>query len=201
MQWQDRYDSKQAIATALDLAAEKWGLQIAFFCNESRDGQFFDADAAAEIATRMSVRAILVPHEYYAPDEAIALLSAATLTLGQRYHTVIQSVLADTVPVAIPRGQKMAGLCAELGIPTAGTVGAVGTDQILAALGLALDRREQLQNTLRAVRAELAVRAEHNLDLIADLPPYDRAFKMMSTASTKSAADESKTAPKTTAPG
>ena len=191
MIWQDHTTCKQAIADALHKASCRWGLQIAFFCNECRDGTFFDAAAAAEVAAMIPDGAILVPNEYFSPDEAIALLSHATVTLAQRYHLVVQSVLAGTVPIAIPRGQKMVGLIAELGILTAGSVENVSCDDILAAIGQVMEGRTGMVADLQIRRRLLALRAAGNLDLVTSRHPYDRAFRMMSTASTRLAASAS----------
>ena len=176
MLWREAGTVRDAIAAGLDDAARRHGLQIAFLCNECREGAFFDRDAARDIAERMRTAAVILPNEYYAPDEAIALLGHATVTVGQRYHFVIESVLAGTVPISIPRGVKQQGLAAELGIPEAGSVAAMPPGALGAAIDEAMARRAVLLGHLAMRQRDLAQRAARNLDLIRALPPYAAAF-------------------------
>jgi hypothetical protein len=90
LQWRDRIDLKRALASALDRASGQFGLQVAFFCNDCRCGDMYDHAAALEVAAFMQNPASLVPNEYYSPDEAIALLSCATVALGERYHFLVE---------------------------------------------------------------------------------------------------------------
>ena len=176
MQWRGLRECRRNIAAALAAAAARWDLQIGFFCNECRDGEFFDAVAAREIGALMTVPAALVPNAYYAPDEAVALLRCATVTVGQRYHFVVESVLAGTVPVAIPRGQKMVDLAAEIGIPTAGSVVSVDRDELVEKIAEAVNGRQSLLDRLQRERQSLAARAALNLAFLKELPPYDACW-------------------------
>jgi polysaccharide pyruvyl transferase WcaK-like protein len=172
MQWRDRNECRHNMAVALAEAAGRFDLQVAFFCNDCRSGDFFDAEAAREIMSRLPGRAALVPNLYYSPDEALALLRQADVTVGQRYHFVVASVLADTVPVIISRGQKMTVLADELGIGVAGTIDSVDRDRLLMAIGEAIEHRAKLLGRLRHVRSRLRARAGHNLDLLREAAPY-----------------------------
>jgi polysaccharide pyruvyl transferase WcaK-like protein len=79
-------------------------------------GDLFDFAAAREIQGAMSEPSVVVPAEYYSSDEAIALIGCADVTVAQRYHFAVESILAETVPVCIVRGQKMESLAGELGL-------------------------------------------------------------------------------------
>ena len=116
-----RLRGKREIASALDRLA-KTGYQIAFFCNEARGENSFDAAAARDVMTLMTAKAVLVPNEYYSPDEAISLLTFARATISERYHFTMESVLAGAPPLSVVRGQKMRTLCAELGLQPAGGI-------------------------------------------------------------------------------
>lgn len=168
MLWRGERDARLGIARGLDLAAESLGLQVAFFCNECRDGEFFDFEAAREIAGLMRSQAALVPNEYYSADEAIALLRSATVAVGARYHLVVEAVLAGTVPVAILRGQKMRSLLGEIGSPVGGTVDRVEPDELWAAIREAVEGREALLRQLAEARIRLARRAEGNLAFLGE---------------------------------
>ncbi len=168
MLWRKERDARLGIARGLDLAAERFGLQIAFFCNECRAGEFFDFEAAREIGGMMRSRPVLVPNEYYSADEAIALLHSATVAVGARYHFVVEAVLAGTVPVSILRGQKMRALLGELGSPVGGTVDRVDPDELSAAIREAVDERDAFLTRLVEARQRLARRAEGNLAFLGE---------------------------------
>jgi polysaccharide pyruvyl transferase WcaK-like protein len=96
------------------------------------------------------------------------------VTVGQRYHFIVQTVLTGTaVPVAIPRLQKLAGLVADLGCPAAGSIERVNGDELAARITEAATERAVWLARLAAARARLAARAAANLDLVWQLPPYD----------------------------
>ncbi|MGA3028877.1 MAG: hypothetical protein ABSF98_29405 [Bryobacteraceae bacterium] len=172
MIWRDSI-VKRELAAALDAAKRAFGFQIAFFCNECRAGDFFDFAAAREIQGAMSEPSVIVPPEYYSPDEAIALIGFAAVTVAQRYHFAVESILAGTVPVCIIRGQKMASLADELGLPRAGTVDCPASGKLVAAIGDALRNRARWQRRLARLKRSMARRAAHNLDLLWTLPPYN----------------------------
>lgn len=176
MQWAGAAAAKSALAAALARAAARYRLQIAFLANESRDGDFFDAAAARQMAGSLGRPAVVLPNAYFAADEAVALLSFATVTVGQRYHFVVESVLAGTVPIAIPRGAKMRELAADLGIAAIGSVESLAARPLLRAIGAAIGNRPALLLHLAARRRDLAARAAGNLDLIRALPPYESVW-------------------------
>jgi len=147
-------------------------LQIAFFCNECRSGDFFDFAAAGEFAALIRKPVALVPNQYYAAAEALALLRRATVTVGQRYHFVVETVLAGSAPVAILRGEKMRGLAAELPVPIGGSVEETDREVLLAAIEHVLNHRNKLVGELASVKCELARRAATNLSFLAEFPPY-----------------------------
>ena len=169
MIWRDALTAKRNIASALDYAARRFDLQIAFFCNECRDGEFFDFEAAREIAEMMSEPATIVPNEYYSPDEALALMTFASVALAQRYHFIVQAVLAGVPPVGILRGKKMKILAAELGIPVGGSVEQVDRVCLDAAIFEAIENRSTVLSRMDTARQRLANRAAYNLSFLSEL--------------------------------
>ncbi len=169
MIWRDDLRAKRNIASALDHAARRFDLQIAFFCNECRDGEFFDFEAAREIAEMMSEPATVVPNEYFSPDEALALIRFASVALAQRYHFTVQAVLAGVTPVGILRGTKMKTLAGELGIPVGGTVEQVDRACLDAAISEAIETRSTVLPHLDAAKQRLANRAAQNLSFLSAL--------------------------------
>jgi polysaccharide pyruvyl transferase WcaK-like protein len=171
MIWGDRHQARRACAEALDRAASR-GLQIAFFCNECRDGEFFDYAAAQEMAASLRRPASLLSNHYYSPDEALALLACATVTVGQRYHFILETVLAGSVPVAISRGRKIDGLAIELGLEVAGTVEKIDADRLDHMIADAVDRREVWLRHVGEAHRRLQARAAGNWKLVSRLPGY-----------------------------
>jgi polysaccharide pyruvyl transferase WcaK-like protein len=161
--WGGRTDAKRALARALDRVASR-GFVVAFFCQEMRAGEFFDQAAAAEVRAAMTAPSLLVPPEYYTPDEALALVAAASATLSSRYHFTVQSVLAGVVPVTVARSAKMTGLLEELALPPAATFDDVDAAAVADALLRAADDPGE-RDRLASVRGRLAARAGRNLDL------------------------------------
>ncbi|MGA7411642.1 MAG: polysaccharide pyruvyl transferase family protein [Bryobacteraceae bacterium] len=176
MIWRDS-GVKREFATAFDAVRRTHGFQIAFFCNECRTGDFFDFAAAREIQESMKEPSAIVPAEYYSPDEAIALLGCADVTVAQRYHFAVESILAGTVPVCVIRGQKMTSLTGELGLLCAGTVNSLVSEDLVDVITDALQNRTQWQQRLARLKGEMAARATHNLDLLLALPPYNSAMQ------------------------
>jgi polysaccharide pyruvyl transferase WcaK-like protein len=164
--WRGRADVKTAVAAALDELSGAHGLQVAFFCNEVREGEFYDLAAARETQALMKTRSVVVPHLYWAPDEVLGLLSHATVALAGRYHFTVESVLGGVPPVGIVRSQKVAGLFAELGLEPAGTMEAVEAKTVVERVLAAVDGRQDRVRRLAEARDRLASRAALNLRLV-----------------------------------
>jgi polysaccharide pyruvyl transferase WcaK-like protein len=164
--WRARSDVKAAVAAALDELAEAHGFQIAFFCNEVREGEFYDRTAAEETRALMKTRSVVVPNLYWAPDEALGLLSHAAVTLAGRYHFVVQSVLAGVPPVGVARSEKVAGLFEELGLEPAGTMASLQPGRLVERTLSAVRDRAGLARRLEEARQGLAGRAASNLGLV-----------------------------------
>jgi len=174
MQWRGLITDP--LAQALDTLAARTGAQLAFFANDCRPGDFFDDAAGDALAARLRQPLLRLPRLYYGADEAIALLACAELTLGQRYHFLIQSVLAGSLPVAIPRGPKMLELVEELELLSAGTVVELDPQHAVAVCEQALAERAARRVRLEELRQVLRARAATNLSFLRELAPYAAAF-------------------------
>jgi polysaccharide pyruvyl transferase WcaK-like protein len=161
--WRARFDCKAETAQALDELSERHGFQIAFFCNECRDGEMFDRAAAEETAALMKAPTVIVPNYYWSPDEALGLLSHASVVVSQRYHVSVFAALAGTVPVNILRGCKMRGLAEELGTPASCRIDNVKAEPLLADVLEAYTNRKLYLDRLSIARRQLAIRAGNNL--------------------------------------
>jgi ADP-heptose:LPS heptosyltransferase/polysaccharide pyruvyl transferase WcaK-like protein len=174
MNWQQCDAQRRALAASLNRLARQGGFRIGLFCNEVRDGAFFDMAAARALATHLAREPIFVPNLYWSPDEAVALTARAQLTLGQRYHFALQSVLAGVLSVTIPRGEKQRDLAADVGIRQVGSMTDIDADELLAALEEELHARPTRLAVLAERRREMEWRAAGNLDLLRHFEPYSR---------------------------
>jgi polysaccharide pyruvyl transferase WcaK-like protein len=167
--WGESTSVKENIALALDKAARHLGAQIAFLCNETREGDFFDAAASRQIMALMQEESVFVPNEYYHPDRMLSLLSHVSVSVSQRYHFTIESVLAGTVPVSFRRGQKMDTLLEDLAMSPAGTMTEVNPDELFSGIIDAYIRKDYWINHLSVVRKLLAARAKRNTIFVSQL--------------------------------
>ncbi len=164
--WKDNVEMKKAWGSLLDRLIEKYDAQVFFFCNESREGDYFDQAAAVEVRERMRHPSIMVPSRYYEPNEMISLLSCMKLNLSQRYHFTLFSVLADVYPISIQRGQKMEGLNQELDLPFVGDMTHLDEKCIEREIAAVLNDPEAKMEPLRVRRKDLEARAMNNLSLV-----------------------------------
>jgi polysaccharide pyruvyl transferase WcaK-like protein len=164
--WRKKTDAKRAIAEALDRAASTLGLQIAFLCNECREGEVFDSAAAREISALMKSPTVLVPNEYWSVDEMLGLLSHVDVTLGMRYHIGVMSCMAGASPVLISRSQKILGLASDLGT-SAIRLRECDADRVYAGVESALSEATQTMVMQNEGRKALETRAGLNLSSIA----------------------------------
>lgn len=164
--WKDDRKMKKVWATLLDRLIEKYDAQVFFFCNESREGSYFDQAAADEVRQKMLHPSIMVPSRYYEPDQMISFLSCMKLTLSQRYHFTLFSILADVYPISVQRGQKMEGLNQDLDLPFVGDMTHLDEERIEREVEAVLDDTEAKMEPLRERRKHLEERAMNNLSLV-----------------------------------
>lgn len=161
--WKSKSTNKQALAIALDTLSGEHGFQIAFFCNECREGAMFDHAAALEIQSIMKAPSIVIPPRYWSSDEALAILSHASIVISQRYHATIMALLAGTLPVSIVRGHKMRGLLEELEMTASCTIDHVDPGSLVSEVLNAHSSRELLLSRAMLARRKLETRAGNNL--------------------------------------
>jgi len=164
--WSGPTEVKAAIAEALDRIIQETGMQAAFLCNETREGDFFDACAAREVSGMMKEGAFLVPNEYFTPSQMAALLSFCTITLSQRYHFTILSILADTVPLSFARGQKMTALLKDLGEEPVGTMETCNAEYLEEQIQYVLSYRSDVGVRQQSAAKRLEERAKENFKFI-----------------------------------
>ncbi len=161
--WRKAAGARRAVAAAFDELAGQHGFQIAFFCSECRPGELYDHAASNEIRGWMRRPAVIVPNQYWSPDQMLGLLAHAAVTVSQRYHFTLASVLAGTVPVTIVRSQKMETLLDDLGERPAGRIDSVTREQLAGVVMDAVRRRREILEPLLTAKDRLRKRAGQNL--------------------------------------
>lgn len=167
--WARHHQMKRAMAAALDVLAAQDGLQIAFFCQDIRRGPFYDLAAVHDVRAQMRSPSVVVPSQAYLPTEVLGILAHASLTLGQRYHFLLASVLADVPPLAIVRQPKVESLVEDLDLAAAGHIETVSADGLVEAARHLLRNRTSVRAHLRARRRHLRERARMNLQFFSEL--------------------------------
>ena len=104
------------------------------------------------------------------------------LTISQRYHFTLFSILADVYPISIQRGQKMEGLNQELDLPFVGDMTHLEEETIEREIAAVLNEPEAKMEPLRVLRKHLETRAEDRR-LDARIQSFELAFRMQMEAS------------------
>lgn len=151
-----------ALAEALDQLHEKNGVQVAFVNFDFRHPGFHRS-CAEQVQARMTAPSVLVPNEFYAPGQWIALLRRADAVVARCYLLGVAGVLAGAVPVFLAERPRGVELCEELGLTACGAMNAIDAEELLEEVRRALAGRPEIVRTLAEQRRELAGRATANL--------------------------------------
>ncbi|MBF0519278.1 MAG: glycosyltransferase [Nitrospirae bacterium] len=170
--WTDAQYIKEQIAEALDELIKQQGLQIAFFCNETREGKYYDKEAALSVISLMINPATLVPNTYYTPIQMISMLSFCRFTISFRYHFTVFSILADTVPISVLRGDKLIELVNEFNGLHTGRPENISKVKILNALSNGERLYDKIKLTQKTVVKGLRERGLLNTAFIKNLNSY-----------------------------
>lgn len=164
--WAGPTPVKSAIAWALDEIIHETGVQVAFLCNETRPGHYFDAAAVVEIGEMMSKESIVVPNYYFTPSQMVALLSFCDVTLSQRYHFTIFSIIAGAASLSFARAQKMRTLLEELEEDAVGTMEFCDAASLKERLVFGLSNAGGIINRQQKAAEGLRLRAMENFRLL-----------------------------------
>lgn len=109
----------EKLAQFLDVMIEEHHVRIVFLCNEVREDKTFDKAASREVLSRMkhAAKALLVPNNYWSPQQMCSLIACCEITLSTRYHFCLFSALQGVPFVALKRSDKVEDLCSDLQWP------------------------------------------------------------------------------------
>jgi ADP-heptose:LPS heptosyltransferase/polysaccharide pyruvyl transferase WcaK-like protein len=163
--WRHCDEFYRSLAADFDAFSEESGCAIVFFCNEVRDGEYYDAFAARRVAEMMKTGAILPEVKWIAPKTMVNQLRACQLAVSMRYHFSVFSALAGTPWVGFRRGAKLDSLLAEFNLSPVAEMGEPVNGRLYAALRAVWSSRgfraEEQRTTVEALqeRARTGLRA------------------------------------------
>jgi polysaccharide pyruvyl transferase WcaK-like protein len=153
------------IAAALDRLIESYHAQVVFLCNEVREGDTFDKAAAQSTLAQMKMRdqAIMVPNDYFAPQQMLSLVGCCDVTVSSRYHFCLFSALQGVPFLALNRSDKVEDLCIDLNVAGALPLASLDVVGMADRLGRLLDDRQAARAAMEVRVGQLRERARANL--------------------------------------
>jgi polysaccharide pyruvyl transferase WcaK-like protein len=111
----------EKLAKFLDTLIEEHHVHILFFCNEVREGDSFDKAASQRVIGSMKhpAKALLVPNNYWSPQQMLSFIACCLMTVSTRYHFCLFSALQNVPFIALKRSDKVEDLCWDLNWPYA----------------------------------------------------------------------------------
>lgn len=170
--WADDIKMKKEIAFALDRVSQNTGIQVAFLCNETREGAYFDLEASKQVASFMNSKSIILGNSYFTPSQMSALLSFLTIAVSQRYHFTILNVLAKTPVLSFSRGQKLLSLLQEFGETPLGSMENLDGENLYANIMNGLKEKEEIKKRQQTARILLGIRAYKNTFFLSNKKDY-----------------------------
>jgi polysaccharide pyruvyl transferase WcaK-like protein len=159
----------EKLAHFLDVLVEEHHVRIVFLCNEVREDRTFDKAASRETLAAMKHRArtLLVPNNYWSPQQMCSLIASCEVTLSTRYHFCLFSALQGVPFIALKRSDKVEDLCSDLNWPFGVSLAEVDVSQLLPMASEMRQRAPSLAALLKErvqVMKQKAVRNQVALD-------------------------------------
>jgi polysaccharide pyruvyl transferase WcaK-like protein len=161
------------VAQALDRSIDALDARVVFLCNEVREGDTFDKATAGRTMADMTRRdrAVLVPNDYYAPQEMLSLIACCDMTVSSRYHFCLFSAIQGVPFLALNRSDKVEDLCLDLQAEAAIPLAGLDADDLYNRVARLHENRLALRPLLAEQAARLHDRARANLTALDALTP------------------------------
>jgi polysaccharide pyruvyl transferase CsaB len=162
--WQGLEGWAGAVAAVADRLVDEHGAQVVFLPMEFPG----DVEACRGVAARMRRPAVILRGKYMA-DEYMALVGELDLLIGMRLHSLIFAARQEVPLVGLVYDPKVRGFLESIGQPAECDVRGLTAGQLAAAVSGALERREEIRQSLKAKVGPLAGLAVRNAELTLEL--------------------------------
>jgi polysaccharide pyruvyl transferase WcaK-like protein len=148
----------------LDSIIERENTRILFLCNEIREGESFDKAANKKVISLMTHgdRSILLPNQYWSPQQMLSVVGCCNATISTRYHFNLFSALQGVPFLALKRSDKVADLCWDLGWPHGVALNEMDSSTLAEMLLDIMNRRSDLASKLSITTMQMRDRAMRN---------------------------------------
>ena len=167
--WGGDASYKRSIAECIDRLMREEGYFPVFFCNEIREGGFYDQTANEETAALLKSAHGVLPPVYYSPCEMIDIMGSFSFVLSMRMHGLIFSAIAGVPFATVSRIDKVDNFMAQFGFAVDGTVGGCDADKMLASMRRRADEWGGLRDRVASKVAELCARSQVSGQALSDL--------------------------------
>ena len=154
----------RAVASAVDLLAERYGARAAFLPL----GGASDAEASTRVIRMARSSPVLLPEHDL--DGAAAIIARADAVIGMRLHALILAARLGVPFLTIPYDPKVWALCEDLGYPAPPLVDPAAEppprEQLEREVDAFWSGRDELKAHLERVLVEAKARAERNFSVL-----------------------------------
>jgi polysaccharide pyruvyl transferase WcaK-like protein len=154
----------QTVAEFLDLLIEERNAKVLFFSNEVREDISFDKAAALRTQALMKHgrSVVLIPNDYWSPQEALTLIGCCDLTISMRYHFCLFSALQRVPFIALKRSDKVDDLCWDMNWHFSTSLSDVNPTTLLEMVSTIKDDQESVIDFLTRQVCKMAARSAKN---------------------------------------
>ena len=167
--WGGDVSYKRSIAECIDRLVREDGYFPVFFCNEVREGEFYDQKANVETASMLNCEYGVLPPIYYSPCEMIDIMGSFSFVLSMRMHALIFSAIAGVPFSTVSRIDKVDNFMAQFGFSVDGRIGDCSANAMLASIRKRVDEWGEMRERVVAKVAELQLRSRVSGEALAEL--------------------------------